>query len=139
MTPTEHGKNMLPPFTRMINGYYAEIECREALEEILGIDLLGIGFDDYDMSFEIYPDDDVEDVKITKDVNEKILALGAIRYWINFPDGSQRYMTGERIAGGAYNRWIGYNHSTELRRSVLSRLQAVQNELFELTATLVNK
>lgn len=107
---------VVAPFTRL---YYAELaqhECEERISEILGIQLLGISWDHYDDSFEIYPWEDVTDVAPTDEQHKGILALGCVRYWINFKDGSQRYCKGQRVAYSGGNRWEQHNNYSERKR-----------------------
>jgi len=97
-------------FEQMELGYHARIRAEQAIENILGIELLGIGFDDYDRSFEIFPEQAGEDVAPTKEQHDAIIALGCRHYWINFPDGSERYCRGERKpAAGTGNRWTNFD------------------------------
>lgn len=101
-------------FDQMITGQFAESQCVDLLEELLGVELLGISFDHYDSSIEIYPQDDVEDIQVSLEKHEEILALvGCQRYWINFPDSTQRYLTGARTESRV-NRWDSYNRGLQL-------------------------
>jgi len=103
-------------FDRMEDGRHAAIEAENAIGEILGIELLGLGFDDYDASFEIYPDRDVVDVTPTDEQHAAILAMGCSRYWINFSDGTERYGRGERKKSTS-NRWQAHNNYKDRPRS----------------------
>lgn len=105
-------------FDRMEDGRHAAIEAENAIGEILGVELLGLGFDDYDNSFEIFPDSEVADVTPTDEQHAAIIALGCSRYWINFPDGTERYGRGERKAvAGGINRWQRHNDYKDQPRS----------------------
>jgi hypothetical protein len=114
------------PFDRMADGEYAKVDCEEAISKILGTGVW-LSFDDYDGSFEIFPSDTDEDIAPTEEQNAAILALGCSRYWINFPDGSQRYMRGERRTTGD-NRWERHNNFAEAKRSVEERIRAEERE-----------
>lgn len=95
-------------FARIEAGAYAQVEAETRIEEILGVELLGISFDEYDSSFEIFPMSETEDVAPTQEQHTAILALGCSRYWINFADGTERYCLGERKQSGS-NRWNSHN------------------------------
>ena len=120
-------------FARMEDGRMAEVAAESALEEILGVDLLGIGFDDYDSSFEIYPMPEVQDVIVSEEQHAKIMALGCSRYWINFPDDTERYGRGERHPGhkGSWERFnsgatpTGVDEGPEIRRNADGSLDEV--------------
>jgi hypothetical protein len=99
-------------FARMEDGRYAEQQAEDAIEKILGVKLLGIAFDTYDSSFEIYVWEQCE-LKPTRAQHEAILALGCLRYWINFPDSTEIYSAGERKPT-RYNRWDRYNREQPL-------------------------
>jgi hypothetical protein len=103
-------------FDRMEDGRHAAIEAENAIGEILGVELLGLGFDTYDASFEIFPDRDTADVAPTEEQHAAILALGCNRYWINFPDGTERYGRGPRNKATS-NRWEAHNAYKDRPRS----------------------
>jgi hypothetical protein len=102
-------------FARIEDGLYAQSEAEHRLEKILGVDLLGIGFDIYDTSFEIYPLERDAEVAPTEEQHAQILALGCERYWINFADGTQRYGRGERRSA-TFNRWEAHNQCRDRSR-----------------------
>jgi hypothetical protein len=99
-----------PPtlFGIMAEGQYAGQKAEKALAEILGIEILGIGFDTYDWSFEIFPMEDVAEVAVSDAQHKAILELGCLRYWINFPDGTEQYGQGSRRHTGQ-DRWQEWN------------------------------
>jgi hypothetical protein len=108
---------------RMDDGNNAMVEAEARLSEIIGIELLGIGWDWYDTSFEIYPLD-AEDVVLTPEQHAAILALGCARYWINFRDGTERYCNGNRKQSSS-NRWDEHNHGKERKRREEAELERV--------------
>ncbi len=102
-------------FARMEDGRWAENQAEGAIEKILGVDLLGISFDSYDGSFEIYPMED-SDLNPTPEQHAQIMALGCLRYWINFPNGTEIYSGGPRKKATT-ERWHSFNRGVEGRRA----------------------
>lgn len=115
-------------FYRMCDGHYASFEAEDAIEEILGVDLLGISFDDYDSSFEIYPLN-ADDVVLSSEQHAAILALGCNRYWINFKDGTERYSNGDRKAAAGSSRWASHNAFKERKRSEEAEVKRLREAL----------
>jgi len=111
-------------FVQMENGYFAHAKAEQAIEDILGVGLLGINFDYYDGSFEIYPESEVLDVATTPEQHAAIVALGCQRYWINFPDGTERYCRGDRKPAPGSNRWNGFNTGGQHDRRAALTTQA---------------
>lgn len=103
-------------FSLIEAGHYAEFQAEDRIAEILGVELLGISFDTYDSSFEIYPDSGVSDVTVSDEQHAALLALGCSRYWINFENGDERYCQGNRISKNS-DRWKRHNSYTEQKRS----------------------
>jgi hypothetical protein len=111
---------------RMEDGMMATAEAEGALTEIVGVELLGIGWDWYDRSFEIYPEE-ADDIVLTPEQHAAILALGCSRYWINFKDGTERYCNGERKPSSS-NRWEAHNRFKERKRSEERELLAARED-----------
>jgi hypothetical protein len=126
-------RNMRPwqtIFSRMVDGDTAQNEAEQRIEEILGLELLGVSFDAYDDSLEIFPLSETADAIITHAQHEAILALGCSRYWINFADGTERYCRGERKKS-AINRWEPYNRYQEEKRSAVAKTLATERARIE--------
>lgn len=104
-----------PLFDTLIEGYFAHCKIEEAIGEILGVDILGVSHDYYDSSLEIFPEESVADVVVSREQSDAILALGCNRFWINFPDSTERYGCGPRTAKG-YCRWNQFNRNEALQR-----------------------
>ena len=96
-------------FSRMEDGHYAKCELENYVQEVLGIELLGISFDVYDMSLEIFPMELEPEFEMTIEKRDKIKECGCLAFWINFQDGTQIYMAGTRKPGGI-NLWKQYNN-----------------------------
>jgi hypothetical protein len=111
---------------RMEDGHMAATEAEGALTDIVGVELLGIGWDWYDRSFELYPED-ADDLVLTPEQHDKIMALGCMRYWINFKDGTERYCNGERKPSSS-NRWEAHNRFKERKRSEERELLAARED-----------
>jgi hypothetical protein len=114
----------------MEDGRYAESQAEQAIENILGIELLGIGFDCYDSSFEIYPWEEC-DLAPTPEQHAAILALGCLRYWINFPDDTEIYSGGQRKPAGSPGRHDRFNRGTDEQRSKESARVELEQALRE--------
>lgn len=129
--PTDH-----PPqtkqtiFSRMVDGVTARHEAEQRIKEILGLELLGVSFDDYDDSLEIFPLSKTADALITPAQHDALFALGCSRYWINFADGTERHCRGERKKS-AINRWESYNRYQEEKRGEVAETLATERARIE--------
>lgn len=117
----------------------AQGAVEHALEELFGDNsILGIGWDSYDSSLEIYVWQ-AEDLCPTPEQRDAILALGFVQFWINFKDGTERHCsaasTGERRTC-THNRWDCYNQGRLEQRKVERRLVAAERELEALRGKL---
>ena len=88
--------------------------CERHLEEILNVPLLGIAWDSYDDSFEIYPMTD-DEITMTPEQHDKIIKMGCGQYWINFPNGDEQHCTNSRIKKGSDN-WTMFNNDLNIKR-----------------------
>lgn len=117
----------------------AQWDVEDALEKLFGENtILGIGWDSYDSSLEIYVWQ-ADDLCPTSEQRAAILALGFVQFWINFKDGTERHCsaanTGERRTC-THNRWDCYNQGHLEQRKVERRLAAAERELEELRGKL---
>lgn len=101
-------------FEKMAAGLEAEYQCEESIAKILDIELVGISFDSYDKSMEIYPELN-DELNITDAQVTAIFALGCMRFWINYPNGTDQYAAFDykltKRAEKKYNRWNDFNNS----------------------------
>lgn len=97
-------------FDRMVDGFFAQNEAERKIEEILKLELLGISFDYYDASIEIYPLESEAFVPTADQVTD-ILELGCQRFWINFEDGQESYMGYGLKPCPLGNKWKKFNRS----------------------------
>lgn len=100
-------------FGQLLDGAQAERNIEVQVADILGVeDILGISFDHYDDSLEFYMLPDQEGGQVTEEQHLKIMEFGCVKYWLNYKDGTQRYMTGERVSRygpGVIAAWEAFN------------------------------
>lgn len=97
------------PFSRLTAGTNAVNEMTNGIEKLMGIELLGLSWDTYDDSLEIYTHS-ATDFRATDEQHAAILAYGCNQYWINFKDRTERHGQGDKHAS-ASNRWDQYDRS----------------------------
>lgn len=125
------------PFEKLRVAQHAHAQLEVDIANILGWgydNILGIGYDTYDDSFEIYPMEDCQ-VVVTNEMHNAILALGCTRYWINFPDGTEQYGRAERKPS-AFHRWNGFNEHWGEVRKVERRLQDAEQLIGKMEEAL---
>lgn len=115
---------------KMIEGMFAERKAEAKLADILGIDILGVAFDYYDTSFEIYPVGGYYLSSVSKEEHAAILDLGCHHYWIVFDDGSEIYNGGERSEpNDKHNRWQMFDNDRAPARSLEARYRELLSRL----------
>lgn len=112
---------------RMFDGFYAECTIEDKVESLFGTEVEGISWDHYDSSLEIFSK---ADIVPSPEQHAAILAMGFARYWINFPDGTDRYCGGERTQA-AYNRYEAHLSRT-VRERTLERDLTTARQRIEL-------
>ena len=128
---------------RIFDGYYAENEVESALEAMFGEDnMLGIAWDHYDSSLEIYPMADCEIVPNREQV-KAILAMGFAQFWVNYSDGTERYYPASSLYlilpqrhKVAFNRWESYNSGHRKIRELERTLAAQRTALLKLETAI---
>lgn len=150
-------------FAKMEEGDQAEWEIRARLEEIIGEDsLLGMGYDFYDASLEIYIMDwsgrgsheelptNSATFQLGRGQVEAIFErTGCHQFWVNFKDGSEQFcrrsferdggeivplLVGDRTPKPNNDRFERYNHGRNELHKLKVKLAHLQRDLDALRA-----
>ena len=112
-------------FAVMVAGRQAEYEVESIISEILEVDIIGIGFDHYDNSLEIYP---ISYVMPTQEQYKAILnATGCSQYWLNFEDGKEIHNTKDNRVKQISNQWKLFNENKKTMRA--AKLVELHNKI----------
>lgn len=113
----------------------AQGAVEHALEELFGDNsILGIGWDSYDSSLEIYVWQ-APDLCPTHEQVDSVLALGFVQFWINYQDGTERHCSKASVGARhacTHNRWDAYNNGHLKTRKLERELSEVTRERDEL-------
>lgn len=110
-------------------GHAANYRCKEYIEECLGVKIVGFNYNPYSNFLDIYPDEDVTDIQITKDMNYALQRIGCDHYWINYSDGGRSFDSWEKQMFYPINMWKTYSSDHAWKEQTLIRIKGLKKEM----------